>query len=98
MVEPDDDLIRRIRVRAEDPATRTDAPDAPGRLSAPISEAALTGAEARLGFSLPVLLRRLYADIADGGFGPGGGIMKLGDVVRTYEGLTKEPPGPRGQK
>jgi hypothetical protein len=63
-----------------------------------LSEAALADAEKRLGFSLPALLRRLYAEVADGGFGPGPGILKLGDVLRTYGDLTKEPPGPRGQK
>jgi hypothetical protein len=128
MTDPHDDLIRRIRSRAENLETRTDAPpttlgrtvqvsglaatgldldkllrgdpsprpDAPGPLSPPASEAALADAEKRLGFVLPSLLRRLYAEVADGCFGPGGGILKLGDVVRTYDGLT--PPGPRGQK
>ena len=126
-----DDLVSRIRSRAANAATRTDAPptvfgrtvqvgggvavggvdlgkllrgdsnlrpDAPGPLSSPLSEAAIAAAEDQLGFALPPLLRRLYAEVADGGFGPGGGILKLAEVVRTYIELTKEPPGPRGQK
>lgn len=130
MSDPHDDLVGRIRRRAENADSRTDAsptaqgrtvevsgfavtgidlgklfrgeenprPDAPGPLSAPSSEAALADAEKQLGLALPPLLRRLYAEVADGGFGPGGGILKLRDLVRTYGELTKEPPGPRGQK
>lgn len=125
-----DDLVRRVRDRAANAATRTDAPptalgrtvhagafgvegvdlgkllrgepnvrpDAPGPLAAPLSGAELEEAEKQLGFALPPLLRRLYAEVADGGFGPGSGILKLDDVIRTYVELTKEPPGPRGQK
>src|SRR5262245_42878043 len=37
------------------------------------------GAEEKLGFALPPLLRRAYLEIANGGFGPGYGIMGVGD-------------------
>ncbi len=37
----------------------------------PATEAELSKAEESLGFALPPLLRRLYAEIGDGGFGPG---------------------------
>lgn len=40
----------------------------------PASEALLQETEARLGFPLPPLLRVLYANVANGGFGPGMGI------------------------
>ncbi len=73
-------------------------PDPPGPLSPPLTQAALANAERQLGLVLPPLLRRLYAEVADGGFGPGNGILKLADVVRTYRKLIKQPPGPRGQK
>ena len=130
MTDPYDDLIRRIRRRAEIAETRTDtpptalgrpvrisgfavagldlgkllrgdpnpAPRAATPLSEPVSEAALADAEKHLGFALPPLLRRLYAEVADGGFGPGAGILKLSDVLRTFDDLKKDPPGPRGQK
>jgi hypothetical protein len=37
----------------------------------PIDVSELKLAEAKLGFPLPPLLKRLYADIGNGGFGPG---------------------------
>src|SRR5262245_5632447 len=51
----------------------TSNPNVPDPLPAPASEAALDAAEARLGTPLPAFLRRLYAEVANGGFGPGGG-------------------------
>jgi len=41
---------------------------------APASPEHLDVTEARLGYPLPPLLRRLYVDVANGGFGPGEGI------------------------
>jgi hypothetical protein len=35
-------------------------------------------AERELGFALPTLLRRAYLDVANGGFGPGYGVMGVG--------------------
>ncbi|HEV7403649.1 MAG TPA: SMI1/KNR4 family protein [Chthoniobacteraceae bacterium] len=61
MSAPDfDDLLRRIRERA---AAQHPAP--------PATEAELAKAEESLGFALPPLLRRLYGEIGNGGFGPG---------------------------
>lgn len=127
----DDALIARIRRRASDPATRTDAPpstrgktvsvgnlsvagvdlaallrgEADTRPSAgaaslapPADDAAIADAEKRLGFGLPPPLKQLYAQVANGGFGPGAGIMPLEEVVGAYRGLIETPPGRRGQK
>ena len=44
------------------------------RLPAGATDVELAAAERRLGFALPPLLRRLYAEVANGGFGPGDGI------------------------
>src|SRR6185369_472182 len=52
-------------------------PNVPEALPAPASKAALDAVEARLGAPLPALLRRLYADVANGGFGPGGGLLPI---------------------
>lgn len=41
------------------------------------SEEAIQLAEAALGFPIPTLLKSIYLDIADGGFGPGYGILGL---------------------
>jgi SMI1 / KNR4 family (SUKH-1) len=132
MLKPlDEDLIARIRRRATNPETRTDAPPSTrGRTvrvgamsvvgldleallrgdtnpSPAVDEAALepagddasiADAERNLGFALPHPLRQLYFQVANGGFGPGAGILPLQEVVRTYLGLLETPPGPRGQK
>lgn len=54
----------------------------------PIDVSELKLAEAKLGFPLPPLLKRLYADIGNGGFGPGYGLMGLGDGFRDDQGDT----------
>lgn len=41
----------------------------------PATEAQLAATEARLHFPMPPLLRRLYAGVGNGGFGPGFGIL-----------------------
>jgi len=67
------DLIERIRARALDPATRFDMITRlrqPRALPSPATSDDLARAEAELGFALPNLLRRLYLEVADGGFGP----------------------------
>lgn len=54
--------------------------------------------EDRLGFRLPALLRQLYLEVADGGFGPGqnppypGGIHRLSQSVEFY--LSQRSHGP----
>jgi SMI1/KNR4 family protein SUKH-1 len=53
---------------------------------------ALEAAEARMGVAIPPLLRRLYAEVANGGFGPGSGIIGIqggwtDDNGRTIEDL-----------
>jgi hypothetical protein len=58
-----DDLIRRVAAKAA-------VEHSP--LRPPVSESDLTRAEESLGFRLHPLLRRLYAEVADGGFGPVG--------------------------
>ena len=47
-------------------------------LPAPASAAELATAEARLGFSVPLVVRRVYTGIANGGFGPGYGLVGIG--------------------
>jgi hypothetical protein len=66
-------------------------------LRPPPSEAALVSAEARLGFALPPPLRQLYAEVGDGGFGPGGGLLSLKVVVERYLELVADAPGSKGQ-
>ena len=62
------------------------------QLPAPATPEALDAAEARMGVTIPPLLRRLYAEVANGGFGPGSGIIGIeggwtDDHGRTIEDL-----------
>src|SRR5262245_51218575 len=121
-----DDLIARIRSRAADPKTRTDAPpstrgktiivgplsvagadlgallrgdadptpkDGAQSLAAPAGADDIAEAERRLGFAMPVPLKQLYTQIADGGFGQGSGVMPLQAMVEAYLDLLRTPPG-----
>lgn len=52
----------------------TNDPNRRGFVFSPATEEQLQETEARLGFSLPSLLRGLYTHVANGGFGPGTGL------------------------
>lgn len=60
----------------------------------PASEAAVSGAETAMGLTIPPVLRRVYLDVADGGFGPGYGAQSIpggdghedwSDVVEAWQ-------------
>lgn len=63
----DDDLISALARRAGDARRRYP----------PAAAAAVAAAEAAMGLTLPPLLRRVFTEIANGGFGPGGGLIGL---------------------
>ena len=67
------------------------------RLPGPVGEAGLARAEAKLGFALPAELRQLYRGVADGDFGPDGGIYRLDQLVAKYREMTPGPIGEGGQ-
>lgn len=79
METPRDDIIARIRERiatGKPIEALAGAPDTLERLlPKPASLGELDTAERALGLQLPALLRRLYTDIANGGFGPGYGLI-----------------------
>ena len=79
-------LIARIKERIAD--DRLDDPDAPE--FPPVSAAEIRRAEGRLGFRLPELLKTLYTEVANGGFGPYEGILGLenGWATKNGEGKT----------
>jgi len=56
----------------------------------PATEQQLVETEQRLGFSLPPLLRLLYAQIANGGFGPGYGIVGASGGFPLMGGVEEE--------
>ncbi len=64
-------------------------------LPSPAAESALDAAEAQLAFALPAPLRRVYAEVANGGFGPGGGLLSVEHAVAAYSAMTSNPWGPR---
>ena len=95
-----EELFDRIRERALDSETQTDEPALRSAgLPSVATEALLNDAEQRLGMRLPPLLRRLYLEVANGGFGPGYGLIGVsggaGDdggntIAELYEGTCSE--------
>jgi hypothetical protein len=72
-------------------------PAPPSPLSSPVDDAAIAAAEARLGFALPRPLRRIYTEVADGGFGPGRGLESLAALTQRYLDLRLGDELPRGR-
>ena len=66
-------------------------------LPAPAEPATIARAEAELGRSLPPFLSRVYAEIADGGFGPGGGLLALDGALAAYARMRSGEELPRGR-
>ena len=66
-------------------------------LPPPADPAALELAEKELGFSLPAVLRRAYLEVADGGFGPGGGLLGVAEVASAYARMRRGDELPRGR-
>ncbi|WP_406000834.1 SMI1/KNR4 family protein [Streptomyces sp. NBC_00829] len=86
----DDEAVEAVRNRA-----------AAGDLPAPATLAAVMEAERTIGFPLTPLLRRLYLEVANGGFGPPQGILGVrggapqadwNDLAELYQ----EGPDPSG--
>lgn len=69
----------------------------PEPLPAAATGEAVKSAEGALGRRLPPALLQLYCDIADGGFGPGGGLFSLERMAHEYRDLTSAPAGPQNQ-
>jgi len=61
-------------------------------LRPPAEPALVERVEADLGFSLPAGLRRLYLEVADGGYGPGTGLLPIELVAKRYRSVTAEVP------
>jgi hypothetical protein len=79
-------LIERIRARIADERPN-DHPDTSLPVQPPVSPEAIAEAEADLAFRLPELLRRLYTEVGNGGFGPVFGLIPL-----SAASLGEEPP------
>nr|BFD96238.1 hypothetical protein KitaXyl93_75980 [Kitasatospora sp. Xyl93] len=74
----DDALVERLRALAwgaeSAGVTRGCLPDQP---FSPVTKAEVEQVERELGYELPLLLRRVYTEVGDGGFGPEGGLASL---------------------
>lgn len=75
-----DRLIGRIKRRVADPLRAVDAAEWVRPIPAmapPATEADVDAAEAALGFPVPRLLRRLYTEVGNGGWGPHYGLQGI---------------------
>jgi len=84
----EEDLIRSLRTRILNPRLRCDVRANPPPLFLPVSPGEVMSAEAALGQPLPRLLAKLYRYVANGGFGPGGGLVGLKGGHVDSGGLT----------
>jgi hypothetical protein len=80
-------LHERAQQVEADMSTSAEAP-----LPAPATPAALDRVQAELGVPLPGFLRRLYLEVADGGFGPGAGLLSAGELLAAHRELQASPP------
>jgi hypothetical protein len=84
-----DEPIAMVRERAQDPARRTDCHSQRHQELHPAATSeAIAAAESGMGFALHPLHRRLLQDVADGGFGPGDGIVGVGPWGADARGRT----------
>jgi len=79
-----DQLIRRLKNRAKDPEQafsmlQEPREDTPFRYYEPLTLGELHIVEYFLGFKLPPLMRDIYTQVGNGGFGPGYGLTGLTD-------------------
>src|SRR5436190_5225939 len=87
MPRTEDEIIAALQVRVLDWETRNDEPQldcdgSPRSLAFPGAEDRLDPTiadyvESLLGFRLPPFLRRLYCEVANGGFGPDYGLVGM---------------------
>lgn len=88
----DPELVTKADRIAADMSTRVET-----TLPPPAEPPALEQVEAGLGFLLPPVLRRVYLEVADGGFGPGGGLMPVAAAAAAYARLRTGDELPRGR-
>ena len=88
----DADITRRV-----DAMTAGMSSDNSTSLPPPADPARLDSLEARLGARFPEELRRVWTGVADGGFGPGGGLLPAERAVTEWVALTAVPQGPKDQ-
>lgn len=101
----DDSLLSRMKDRIRDSSRYVDLPDVVNKqhkLYPTVTMTEMEDAERKLGFRLPELLRKLYLQVGNGGFGPGYGLLALNEngaknyhsnLVDGYLDLVNKNPG-----
>lgn len=79
-------FIRRLKERTRSGPTVDLAVCPPIRPRPPVSEETLAEAERRMGFALPPLVRAMYTQVADGGYGPHTGVDRRYRTQRRIGG------------
>jgi hypothetical protein len=97
----DEDLIDALRQRARVAPRQPVGAVEEAKAFPPASGNEVAHVEAQLGFALPSLVRRLYLEVADGGFGPGYGLFPAGShasrdgqaetIVEAHAKLSADP-------
>jgi hypothetical protein len=80
-----------VAAKADEFAAAMSTPVA-AELPPPATPEELERAEASLGFALHPTLRRVYGEVANGGFGPGYGLVSIERVVSEYRDLCETMP------
>jgi hypothetical protein len=70
-----DDLVKRLKTHLRWNRKTKDPVGGVFRARPPASERDVVATEKRIGFNLPHTLREIYSNVANGGFGPGYGVM-----------------------
>lgn len=99
------DIVEIVRARASNPETIHDMAQGLSpvpKIYPPAAAEVIAAAEAKLGFALPPILKRVFTEIGNGGFGPGYGLYSLGTdlpdglyptaLEELYAALREEPP------
>src|SRR5262249_5265510 len=81
-------LLERLKRRAENPDRETDFSE---KIFPPASARAVAAAEKQLRFRLPELLKAIYTQIGNGGFGPSYGFLGVQGGATDEEGYTLVP-------
>ena len=85
------DLLTAVALRADDPAAFVDMHQfMTFRRYPPATPEQLCSVEERLGFPVPSLLADLYRSVANGGFGPGYGLMGIAGGASNDQGVTAD--------
>ena len=89
---PDRDVLATAEGLERDMTTPAPAADLTSTTAA-----AVVAAERSLGLRFPPFLARLYGEVADGGFGPGSGLLSLRQLVRETVELRRGDVLPRNR-